>query len=370
MTFEHGNGKRKHQKQWIILNEEEVFERYDFACAIYDERYIFIAGGYGDGNYTALSAMYDIKKNEYISLPKLPVGFSGRYCNGAIIKEYFYVLSLDEMYRLDISSYAQVFSMQLSNDDTKWEKIHPPSNIYAQDIHAIISDGNHLYLFGYKISYRFDPRTNDCTTLPAMSTLRGNFASAIVKDSIYIIGGVFGGVSSVSKCSSVEVFHIPSNTWTETKPLPQALAHSSATVIGNRYIVVLGGSTIGDLYSTQSYIFDTHYEIWYVNDICLLPPRIFHSCVTALNGKFIASLGGEDDAEKSCTVEMIHRKYLTPPSWDTIGYLVLLRELLHRERAHPMDMNDNKKCKIEKIIHGAMIDLNLDIFAQIISFLI
>lgn len=301
-----------------MIEDQDFFKRTEFACAVHEDRYIFVAGGRQNSGELFSAAIYDTQTDTQIALPDLPERMYS--CGGAISNGYFYVAPYGKIYRMSIATRVE------------WELVHTPE--FEGYVDAMHSHGNKLYMFlnaGREVIV-YDTVTNKCIAMPPTLTSRDNFASAVVGDKIYIIGG--WDVKSDKYLSSVEVFNIPTQSWSTAPPVPRALYGAAATVFG-RWIVVTGGSNRESL----SYIFDTMKQKWTETDVGLSPPRINHSCVTI--GSQIVSVGGEYEWEKCCSIEAIDTQKLVS-KWEVIKPFVLMQRLIEDGRAYPVTKPSRK----------------------------
>lgn len=360
-------------KTWITLSTHELFQRHSFACAQYKDRFILFAGGYNIRRQALTSALiFDVHSQTYAPLPDLP--FTRGCCVGACLGDYFYVVHCDYIYRLSLSTRAA------------WELIHSHeiqgcavmaylSNVHSHYIRGyvrdVLSDEKHLYIFTNELFILYDPLSNKCTIMPQMPTQRYGYASTIIGDDIYIIGGSMGYGRKERYSSSVEVFSITKQSWKTVPSLPTPLAKAAATVTG-RWIVVTGGYSDKITLSNQTFIFDTSNQYWEQKNIALTPPRGFHTCLT-IGGYQIVSVGGIDSKRKNQSMVAIPRKHLIS-NWDIIKHFILMRYLVGQGRAYLMSVvkkiKYDEKTNPEKVLVKLMTDMSLDIFGEILSYFI
>ena len=302
-----------------MIYNQDLFKRTEFACAAHEDRYIFVAGGRQRGLNSA--AVYDMLTDTQITLPEFPDRLHS--CGGTISNGYFYVVSYGKIYRMSIVTRS------------KWELVYTEllhTLEFEGYVDAVHSHENRLYIFtnsGREVIV-YDTVTNECIVMPPTLESRDNFASAVVGDKIYIIGG--WDVKSDKYLSSVEVFDIPTQSWSTAPPVPRVLYGAAATVFG-RWIILVGGinSTLDS--SSPSFVFDTSEQKWTETDVGLSPPRINHSCVTI--GSQIVSVGGEYEWEKCCSIEAIDTQKLVS-KWEVIKPFVLMQRLIEDGRAYPV----------------------------------
>lgn len=344
---------------WKTLHGPIELKKKNFAIACNENRYILIAGGavtYDEIFSHEGVTMYDVVTQEIYDLPDLPADkYLGPCSNGAVLKGYFYVFN-NYIHRLDLS-------FPLSS---RWERIPCRREINIRSVQSVISDGNHFYLFykGIHHNIRYDPDTREWKKLPPMSTPRTEFSVAVVKDNIYILGGLdyFDG-KSARYLSSVEIFHIPSESWREGPSLPKPSLNAASAVTGN-FITVVGGCDDKNL-SSKSFILDTFTQKWAQSDFGLTPPRVGHRCV-GIGESDIITVGGSHGSTliQHCPIEAAKRKDLVITNWDILGHLILLRYLSDKGRAFP------QKCDASNTtIQNLITYLSFDMFAEVLSFL-
>lgn len=328
---------------WTTLSSHELFHRSGFACAVHQDRYILMAGGFRRRTLRS-AAKFDLHTQTHSYLPDFPYG--NCRCKGDILGGYFYVVNNNEIYRMSLST------------QSTWELVH--SCDIKGYVVAVISDKNNLYIFNnYGMGLCYDPLKNESITMPRMATPRYGYASAIIGNEIYIIGG-YG-------LASVEVYDISSQSWRMEPSLSRPLGGAAATVVG-RWIVVTGGRHDKDNRSTKSFSFDTITHQWTQRDIALSPPRIYHSCVSI--GSQVVSVGGaEDYGYTYLSIETIAGKYLIP-KWDIIKHFILLRQLIDDGRAVLVPDGDKTNNIVEKKLQIMFFELDIDMFREVLSFLI
>ena len=83
---------------------------------------------------------------------------------------------------------------------------------------------------------KYDPIENTWTALTSLSEKRTGLSTGLLGDQLY----VFGGKNLVgSTLSSVEVYDLLTEQWSEGVTMPQALRHTSAITVGGRKFIFL-----------------------------------------------------------------------------------------------------------------------------------
>ena len=357
---------------WKTINNQEFFKRDGIACGVYKDRYILIAGGVNGGgggirNRLQSTVMYDTLKDSYISLPDLP--HQGRCC-GVVLLDYFYVAK----------SHVQLYRISLSKR-LKWEKVASQMN---DMIVNMVTDGRHLYMFGqrgglYRFNYstvntlrRYDPMSNEVINMPSRQFHVNHhaFVAAVVSNKIYAIGA-----EKVNGTAKVEIFDVTKQSWSQAPPLPRQLCFVDACSI-DRWVLMTGGYLDQkDEFHIQVYVLDSWFPEWRDMNATLLPHRLENKCVKV--GSQIISVGGSDQFGNYCPIESIYIKHFIPDwSFEMIRHFVLLRELTDQNRAKPVILtkklkhDSNALLDFDKLIQKLFTDIPLDIFRNVISYLI
>ena len=109
-----------------------------------------------------------------------------------------------------------------------------------------VADGK-IYAFGgwngdgVSVSESYDPLTNSWTQLEPMTSARGAIATTLVNNKIYLIGGAYSGNS----LSSVAIYDIETNSWSNGPELPAALRDAVAIISMIRFTCLAGTVVLG-----------------------------------------------------------------------------------------------------------------------------
>lgn len=353
---------------WITVSEDNILKRSGFACGLYKERYIVIAGGQKDQKLLRSAALFDIQAQTCISLPRLP--FDG-VCKGDVVDKYFYVMNVfgNQIYRINLSNRLE------------WEKVEQELKEIQNVIEAIVSDGDHLFILTERKMFCYDRMTSMIIDTSIIPIFRTAFSTAVVGNNIFVMGGFLNWQGISHTHTTVSVFNISTQIWSQAPPLPFALRYSAARSVLNRWIIVTGGDTNSeDFRNTKICIYDTLRQTWTVNNISKTPSRLGHDCIAW--GSQVVIIGGLDVDDDGFThhfypMESIHVKHLIRDfTWESIKGYVLLRELLNDRRAYPIITNKkikndiNSKFDEDKVIHRCITDVPLDVFRHVLTFLI
>lgn len=385
-----------HQSQsWIrTISNNELFKRSNFACGVYKDRYVIIAGGVnGAQEYLASMVMYDMNTHTYTRLPDLP--FKG-HCTGTIFQDYFFVISEYpcQIYRTCLLTLTST-STSISYS---WEKARTNINMKQTVITNVVSDGKeYFYLFDSETQnvYRYHPKTNTLMDMPNLPTFREAYTTAMVKHQIFVIGGHYG----VEEVCAVEAFDVETHSWSSLPSIPQSLSFPSATVY-KQWIIVTGRQHHDDA-NTQTFTFDTKSLTWttsVMNNSISAEAKFYrkHKCAVVQNQALY--IGGYDDEHvydeyhphhcdyddsshlsPTPTIQSIPVKYLIPDGrWELMKDFILLRELLDENRAtiaFPQNSSSSNfnaiiVADMNQVIFELFTNVSIDIFRHVLIFLV
>lgn len=353
------------------LISDELFGRTYCATAVYKDRYIVAAGGYNASNEMMASAtIYDTKTNTHSPLPDIPQEFIplGK-CTGAISNGYFFVVS-----KTFASPMCRI-NLELCNE---WEL---RSNIFTQGPQAVISNGDHIFCLGCsKNDFQiYNPELNELSAFPQVTIPRKAHASTILEDKLYVIGGYDS--KRLRLLTSVYVFDIKTGSWRAGPRLPVPLANAEA-VACRRQIIVSGGvvNQSDQVYPNRSmYILNPRSKTWIEKKFVLSPACVGNGCVV-VGGRQIYSIGGSDilkgdSIASKFSIHVTDVKHVIT-NWDVIGTHILLRRLLDDDRAKAMirarktRRRSEKVMNEEKIVHKLFTDLHMDLFREVLLYLV
>lgn len=134
------------------------------------------------------------------------------------------------------------------------------------------NDEQYIYLIGgcegdicKNDVYRYDPKTNDWTSLPSMHCERSQAAAVYMNGKLFVFGGYMA-----NRClSSCEIFDFKTNEWT-VGPSMRENRRGCAAAIHKEKIFIIGGSNgVTSLGTTE--IFDPLHNEW------ILDPNVMQS---------------------------------------------------------------------------------------------
>jgi hypothetical protein len=172
---------------------------------------------------------------------------------------------------------------------------------------TVVSDGTSAYIIngvdgsgnGVNTLYRYNPATNDYTTLAPSNaaTSSWNAAGAYLNGKIYKIGGYHTAGGVTASLATVEIYDIATNTWSTGASYPIAQGWESAFVNGN-FIYVAGGlaAETGSVPSVKTYRYDPATNTWDDASIADLPLSRWGaaSSQTIYNGGWVLAGGYEN----------------------------------------------------------------------------
>lgn len=343
------NAPKSEHNLWVKISNHPIFQRYNFACGVYKDQYILIAGGRDKHQNGLRSAvMYNTLDQSFKKLPDLPeLSFSG-YCSGVIVQGYFYVLCYQDLYRICLST-TPAYS--------KWELVHL---ICRHDINSstMVTDGNSLYFLYPKqrhmILHRYDPQLNNMTRLPAVQIENYNPTIEVVNNKIYII----------EDCHQ-SIYHIATQVWTKNTALKVPLSTTTlSTTVANRWIIVMGGYCDRHLY-----VLDTKTQNQRnITNMKATPRRGNHFVFV---GSQLVSIGGYDKRSHDSfhLMKGIAIKSIIPEwKYEGVKHFILLRALIDNYRANgdKIDVQSDT----DKALHKVMRNCSLDTFRHVMTYLI
>ena len=397
---------------WTTLNVNSIQEYSYSAYGVYKDRFIVLAqrpNQYPKGNLKHIT-LYDIhtQKHRFLSDEYLP-----SYFKGTIVNDILYVFARNR----------PVQRLWLLSPTSKWQEAGAKLLHYPR---AVISVKSHIYIFGDNgILHCYDTVDDKFTILSELPEGNVSYTVAAVAGKIYVLGGMnnsyeYDGYyyqdiySYYGQIKTVHVFDIATRTWLRAPPLPIKNSCAAATTVMDRWIVVSGGQKRYEYESApinKVYVFDILSHKWSESDVELNPPRAEHKCLTI--GTKIVCVGGIDEFNHPKPMQTIEICDIIPEwRYERIKSCIRIRHLLDEGRAFPIIKNttfktrrtknrnntDMDKLLLEKmvmnvagtkdiflqtlftkktldrldeerVIHALFIELNLDMFRNVLSFI-
>lgn len=372
---------KEDQSPWNMLTNDSIFNRTNFACGVFKDRFLVVAGGWCSSEALRSAAMYDVMQSKnlsYIELPNLPL--SGD-CKGAVLHGSFYVIFPGRsMYCISL--------LQSSSIEFEWKKVQNDKMHKINDIDAMVSDEKYLYIFswtefelydGYNYPiyshessfmriYCYSPLSDIIFEMPTLSTARSKAAPVVMNEQIYIM---------MDDSNAMQHLDCNNSSWRQIQ-LASSHAdfiHSSVVVCKNRWIVIFQISSRTS--SSMILTYDTLHQKWTDNHHKLSPENLSSHCSVTC-GSHIIFIVGFDNDYRGWSIQSIHAKYIIPDyNWESTKEYVLLRQLVNDNRAHPIIQTKPSqksdiysKLDVDKVIQGIFTaDITLDLFRKVLSFI-
>ena len=238
------------------------------ACASVFSNDIYVFGGYsrnkpGDLNDKKSVEMYDPRSDIWVKkrdMPTLRRRFTTAVANGKI-----YVIGGTV---LDKRLGKQVITGLVEAYDPltdRWEK-RADMLIARQHPAAEVVDGKVYVIGGYILQLgalanrftssieEYNPKANTWRKLPDMPMRKGWFASAVVDNEIYTIGGVSLD-HGINRIDAVDVYNPTANNWRVEQPI--TIAKTTTPAVANGTIYLFGGLRENAEFSPIVEAFDT-----------------------------------------------------------------------------------------------------------------
>ena len=271
---------------WSPWGKFEAGPRCNFGCAAIDNENILIVGGSAARGYEGLSSCYiwNSRDKTWKRLPDIPKKMA--YCRAARLHNYVYVLGESDFYRYPIV-HLEFERTEDEHDDSgprSWKKL-PLDPIHGAGFSFVsswemgkgIEQPAYLYRVGgtgdLRGAAKFCAIKNEWEILPLLQTGRCYHACVVVKETVFVVGGINGNTGEGLR--SMEVLcdkkkHIPENIdekndekiddgWQCGPDLPISLCYSSALVLDSDYIVLTGGKLLS-IGKPEPYCFFKHYK--------------------------------------------------------------------------------------------------------------
>lgn len=183
---------------------------------------------------------YDLGTNTWSSIARLPI-----YTGSTVVacQNKIYVIG---------GAPTQVYDPAI---DTWENRTSIPATIYRQQANVV--DDKIYVIFGQQpsplsiinpsdVNYVYDPAADSWSEMTPIPTPVEGYASAVLDNNLYIIGGGTGTSTPNNATNIVQIFDPETNQWTNGNPIPtgvyKATACSTSGLIAPKRIYVVGGS--------------------------------------------------------------------------------------------------------------------------------
>jgi hypothetical protein len=228
--------------------------RYSFACGEYNGS-IYVFGGRGISGFLKSIERYEIATNKWSSVGNMPFALAN--AASCVYNNKLYLFGGRKYYQQNNNDSVgnDIHVYDFSNN--QWSNLNSHMNMSRHDFQAVVIRDK-IYLIGglggslYSIDDAaltdveiFDPQSNQCSSGPQMYSSRSYFAAVSIGDSIFTIGGNTGSVDNPALVKSLSVFDPLKSVWTEKNfPAPHSDGRSGCGAgVVNGKIVIVGGGT-------------------------------------------------------------------------------------------------------------------------------
>lgn len=225
-------------------------EAVSFAC-VTDGQKIYMLGGMSlEGNILASCSTYDTVDGKWYTISSMGsarVSAAAVYCNGRIYvfggRNNQNILNSVEVYDIDENKWSYGKDMPYA----AWEMTAEECNGSIYVMGGIQGTGDARK--GLNNVYMFDPVQETWSQGTSLPSSRHTAASAVVGDTVYIIGGKEKTGANASAVDLVTRLDIKEMRWHALQPLPRPIVGAKAAVINNE-IYMVGGSSRGSILSS------------------------------------------------------------------------------------------------------------------------
>ena len=192
------------------------------------------------------------EENSWTNLAPLPTPFYSNLGAAAVDgKIYFIGSNINGQYDHETNTWTEIAPLPIYND---WS--------------SVVACQNKIYVIGgvAEISTQvYDPATNTWENRTSIHTTRYLLQANVVDDKIYVIGGqIPSPLGIVNPSSANDVYDPATDSWSEMKPIPTPVMGYASAVLDNKIYIIGGGTAGGPEYApiNQVQIFDPKTNQW------------------------------------------------------------------------------------------------------------
>ena len=263
-------------------------------------RKIYAVGGVNNGTYFAVNEQYDPVADKWIVKASMPTARSG----------FAIAVFQNKIYVMGGSGASGILGVNEVYDPAKntWETLAAMPTARADLCASVV--GGRIYVIGGKEdwgvepSYHelgmnevYDPVTDTWETKAALPTPAFGYASVVVDDEVYVMGGArqfLASLSDLVAIDPVQVYNAENDSWRNVASLPNARSFGAAAatsgLIAPKRIYVLGGYD-QDAYSSTNRVYDVERNSW--SSASSLPSARVYLAVAVVDDVLYA-IGGFD----------------------------------------------------------------------------
>ena len=225
---------------------------------------MYAIGGANENGFLNTNEEYDPATNTWVSKKPMPTP-RGAFGISAYQNKIYVIGGGGEFGLEEVTGVNEVYDPSTDTWETK-----TPMPTARQFICANVVNGKIYVMGGSKpwtqfnytavpnVNEVYDPLTDSWTTKTPPPTQVENYASAVVDNKIFIIGGtVIGSISSLT-----QIYHPETDTWTSGTPIPNAAwgaaAGATTGVVAPKRIYVMGGYPTFNL----NQVYDPETDTW------------------------------------------------------------------------------------------------------------
>ena len=249
------------EDSWTTLTPMPT-ARVDLGVAVVDGK-IFAIGG-TNGSYLNVNEMYDPVTDTWVTKTSMPTARSG--FGIAVYQNKIYVIG-GQNDVLDFTRVNEVYDPATDTWETRTRHPAPRAGFCANVVNGKI------YLIGGFASffspfpaayetYVYDPETDTWTEKTSTPTAVSNYASAVIDNKIYVIGGRY--VPDMITYNLTQIYDTETDTWSYgtslQTPISDAATGATTGVFAPTRIYVLGGTSIAG--NDLNQIYDPETDTW------------------------------------------------------------------------------------------------------------
>ena len=294
-------------------------ERSGLGLAVVDGK-IYAIGGRNEAGVLNVTEEYDPVTDEWTVKADMPTARSD--FGIAVYQDRIYVIGGttgygDAVGEHLVTNVTEVYDPATNSWETKTSMPTPRENLEANIVNDKIyliggvAHKGYLLIIGFDDNEVYDPETDSWTTAASLPTSVWGYASAVVDNKVYVIGGGNKTYEGTFPVNLTQVYNPDTDTWTLQQEIPTGLWNTGAgattgTAAPER-IYVLGGSYYSSTYNLTQ-IYDPEVDVWTIGTPLPTPRRSLG--VTVVDDRIYVIGGGTEEDSYST----VNERY-TPAGW-------------------------------------------------------